>query len=138
MTTNGNTLILPCGTIIEKVYAFTFENEGQTVNVAFLNYGAYERSGADHSFSSEMRREFGRTILQQHQHDLEQGNPIPKWRPLPDHEYVTKLAENGFEYEFFNICNFQGRIYISIKAKVQENPPLVYSKHFPHLAGRFY
>ena len=101
MTCNGNTLILPCGTIIEKVYSYTFEEDNKTINVAFLNYGSYERSGADHSFSSEMRRNFGQTILAQHAQDLEKGETIPKWRPLPEHEYLTKLAANDFHYEYF-------------------------------------
>ena len=77
MTLNGDTLILPCGTIIEKVYSFSFEENERQINVAFLNYGSQERSGADHSFSSEIRRDFGRRILQQHEQDLVTMASIP-------------------------------------------------------------
>ena len=77
MTLNGDTLILPCGTIIEKVYSFSFEENEKQINVAFLNYNSAERSGADHSFSSEIRRDFGRMILQQHERDLLNMASIP-------------------------------------------------------------
>ena len=123
-------IIMPCGTIVYKVYSFQFEHEGQTVHVAFMHYGeynqAYDRSGADHSFSHELRRSFARMLL---------NEPAPRlansWIPIPEHEYLSKLKENGFEYGTYNICKIRSanRIHVTIRT-AQDGPQLIFSPHF--------
>ena len=122
-----DTVILPTGTIIHKVFAFEFEHEEKQVSVVFLNYGNYERTDADHSFEAELRNNFARMLLQQ--------PPAPArnmWLPLPDHEYLNRLRGNNFNYVAYNIVNFDAanRVHISVKAETVD-PPLVYSRIFP-------
>ena len=118
-------VILPCGTIIYKVYSYQFEHDGQTIHTTFLHYGEYDRSGADHSFSSELRRSFTRMLLDQ---------PRPRfansWIPLPDHEYLNRLSENGFDYGTYNICRMReaNRTLISVRT-ARDGPQLIYSPH---------
>ena len=125
-----DSLILPCGKLINKVYSYQFEYQTHTIHVAFLHYGEYERTGADHSFSSEIRRSFARMLLEQ---------PVSlrgQWIPLPDHEYLQLLAANGFEYSSYTICRVPEvlRTHITIKA-THEGPQLITSRnpHFQHL-----
>ena len=115
---------------MHKVYSFTFEHEGKQIVIGFLNFGECERTGADHSLSSELRRDFGRMLLEQ--------PPAPQrnvWTPLPDHEYLQRLRQNNFHYVEYNICDLfaaNNKIYISVKAETV-NPPVVYSDLFPQL-----
>lgn len=126
-----DSVVLPCGKVIYKVYDFQFEHESNTIHVAFLHYGEYERTGADHSFSSEIRRSFARMLLNEPQ-------PVPasRWITLPDHEYLQLLTANGFEYATYNICRVPelNRVHISVKA-AQDGPQLITSRnpHFQHL-----
>ena len=128
-----NFVTLPCGKVVHKVYDYQFEHESHTVHVAFLHFGEYESTGADHSFASETRRSFARMLLN-HQPCVQAGQ-LTRWFPLPDHEYLRLLAANGFAYESYTICRLPEllRTHISIKA-AHEGPYLLASAnpHFQH------
>ena len=124
----SDAVILPNGTIMHKVYSFAFEHEDNQVVVGFLKFGECERTGADHSFSSELRRDFGRMLLEQ-----PPATTRNVWLPLPEHEYLQRLRQNNFVYVQYNICNLfaaNRKIYISIKSETVD-PPIVYSALFP-------
>ena len=121
-----DSVVLPNGQIMHKVYGYQFEYKDKKVFVGFCNFGDYEYTGADHSFSSELRRSFGQMLLEQ--------PPAPArnmWLPLPEHEYLDKLRGNGFNYVEYHICDLvaSNRMHISVKAETV-NPPVVFSDVF--------
>ena len=128
----ADSVVLPDGRIIHKVYSFTMEHEGYHVVVGFLNFGRYEHSGADHSFESELRRDFARTLL-----SLPPAPARNLWLPLPEHEYLDKLKGNDFKYVAYNICTLEAakRKHISVKADAAPAPevysPLLFPRGFP-------
>ena len=137
----SDSVIFPRGTIVKKVYSYTLEYENKEVSVVFLNYGDYQHTGADHSCAIELREDFARKLIEVDMSTSSTKKTVQKWRPLPEHEYLKLLAQNGFHYNSFNICYFrEERIHISIKMAPQATPkltPEAYSRFFPDPNAHF-
>ena len=69
----SDSVIFPRGTIINKVYSYTFEHENKEVSVVFLNYGHYQKTGRDHSCALELREDFARKLLEM---DMPTPSPV--------------------------------------------------------------
>lgn len=123
-----DSIVLPNGDIVHKVYSFNLQHEGYHVMVGFLHFGEYKRSEADPAFESELRQNFGQTVLAQ------PAAPARNmWLELPQHEYLDKLTQNGFNYAYYNICTLEAakRKFISVKPADNEGPLLRSQIQFP-------
>ena len=85
-----------------KVYSYscwTYDKEFVEIRIAFLNTEKYRYDGADHSCSSLLRHEFAFSL-----YELYCQHKLVTWAPLPEHEYLDLLKNNGFQYNEYHAC----------------------------------
>ena len=83
---------------VYKYSCWTYDKDFVEIRVLFLNEEKNRYDGADHSCSSLIRHDFAMKLYDMH---CEDTSVI--WAPLPVHEYLEKLQNNGFQYDKFHV-----------------------------------